>query len=200
MLNIDQELARKAAQTALVVLAAGRSSRFGSAKLLAPLHGRPVIEHVAQTVAGIPFAYRLCVSTQGGPDLSRFDFDMIEVEQGLPQSASLAFGIAEAGKRGVGAAMIVLGDMPMVPQAHLAALVAAFDGDMVASSKGSGPMPPAIIGRQHFATVAALEGDKGARSLLRHAPLVEASARDMLDIDTPEDLAAAQALGGDAKG
>jgi molybdenum cofactor cytidylyltransferase len=199
-LNIDQNIARKAERMALVVLAAGRSSRFGAAKLLAPLNGRPVIEHVALAAAGIPFAYRLCVTTQGGADLSRFGFDMIHLEQGLAQSASLAAAIGEAGRRNAQAAMILLGDMPLVPQDHLAALVAAFDGDLVASSKGSGPMPPAIIGQRHFASVATLQGDKGARGLIAAAPLVATDAGNLIDIDTPEDLAVAQAIVGRAKG
>ena len=33
-----------------MVLAAGRARRFGGAKLLAPLHGRPVLAHVLDTV------------------------------------------------------------------------------------------------------------------------------------------------------
>jgi molybdenum cofactor cytidylyltransferase len=199
-LNIDQDIARKAGRIALVVLAAGRASRFGAAKLLAPLNGRPVIEHVAQASTGIPFAYRLCVSTQEGPDLSPLGFDMIRVEPGLPQSASLAAAISAAGKRDIDAAMIVLGDMPLVPRKHLEALIRAFDGQLAASSKGAGPMPPAIIGRRHFAATAALTGDTGARGLLAHAPLVAATEQDLLDIDTPADLAAAQALGEGAKG
>jgi len=36
-----------------VVLAGGRSSRFGSNKALALLHGKPLIKHVADTVASI---------------------------------------------------------------------------------------------------------------------------------------------------
>lgn len=185
---------------AAVILAAGRASRFGAAKLLAPLNGRPVIEHVAQAVAAIPFAYRLCVATQEGPDLSLSGFDMIRVEQGLPQSASLAAGIAAADRLGAEAVMVLLGDMPLVPAAHLKALIAAFDGRMVASTADSGGMPPAIFGRCQFPRLAALEGDAGARGLLAGAPLVEAPAQQLLDIDTPAQLAAAEALGGRGKG
>ncbi len=190
----------KAVRMAVVVLAAGRASRFGSAKLLAPLHGRPVIEHVAQSLACIPFAYRLCVATQGGAELAHFGFDMIEVEQGLPQSASLAAGIMAAQRLGAESAMVVLGDMPLVPPSHLAALISAFDGEIVASSTGQDAMPPAIFGKRHFAGLAAIEGDSGARELLKQAPLVLTSPHDLLDIDTPDDLLRAQAIGGRIEG
>ncbi|HEY8167113.1 MAG TPA: NTP transferase domain-containing protein, partial [Candidatus Limnocylindrales bacterium] len=39
-----------------LVLAAGASSRFGSAKQLAPVAGRPMLERVLETVAGAGLA------------------------------------------------------------------------------------------------------------------------------------------------
>ena len=57
------------------MLAAGRASRFGGAKLLAPLHGRPVLAHVldtvtlaraASTVAGADGHFRVTVPLRAG--------------------------------------------------------------------------------------------------------------------------------------
>jgi molybdenum cofactor cytidylyltransferase len=44
---------------ALVLLAAGRGSRFGGGKLAAPLAGKPVIAHVAAATHALPLAQRI---------------------------------------------------------------------------------------------------------------------------------------------
>lgn len=180
----------------MVLLAAGRATRFGAPKLVAPLNDRPLIEHIAQTVSVMPFAYRLCVVTQGGPQLDRFKFAMIEVERGAPLSRSLATGIDALMGRDIDGAMVLLADMPRVSGQHLMAMVNAFDGDIVGSSSGGIAMPPAIFGRKHFARLRTLSGDMGARALLKGAVLVQAPAVELIDIDTPADLVAAQTLGG----
>ena len=47
--------------TALVLLAAGQSRRFGGDKLGAPLLGKPLALHAADALAAIPFATRIAV-------------------------------------------------------------------------------------------------------------------------------------------
>jgi hypothetical protein len=58
----------------------------------------------------------------------------------------------------VDAVLVALADMPMVPPAHFAALVAAFDGDRIASQCARQVLPPAIFGAGHFAALRALSG------------------------------------------
>lgn len=48
-----------------VLLAGGRSRRFGSNKALASLHGKPLIQHVAETVAAIFTDCLLVTNTPG---------------------------------------------------------------------------------------------------------------------------------------
>jgi molybdenum cofactor cytidylyltransferase len=61
---------------------------------------------------------------------------------------------------------------------------------------------PVLLGRGLFEAATRLKGDDGARKLigaLNERELVEVEASDMgatFDVDTPEDLAAAQRLGG----
>jgi molybdenum cofactor cytidylyltransferase len=96
-----------------------------------------------------------------------------------------------AGARGV---LLALADMPLVPAAHIHALVARFDGDRIGTAADGVTMPPALFGRAHFPALAALTGDRGGALRLTGAPLVELAPDLALDIDRPEDLARAEAL------
>src|SRR3546814_20377947 len=53
---------------ALILLAAGRSTRFGVAdKLAAPLHGRQPVQHAANTLTPIPFGRHTAVCSSFFP-------------------------------------------------------------------------------------------------------------------------------------
>jgi molybdenum cofactor cytidylyltransferase len=117
-------------------------------------------------------------------------------------STSLRAGVAAVADHDVDGALVQLGDMPRVTAAHLDALVAAFDPDADATivvptcerKRGN----PVLLGRRHFADIAQLTGDVGARALIeRHADQVRLLPIDdpaiLLDVDTPEALAAARA-------
>ncbi|MEO0031096.1 MAG: hypothetical protein RIS94_854 [Pseudomonadota bacterium] len=175
---------------ALVLLAAGRAERFGGGKLQALLAGRPVLTHVADHLATLPFAARFVTGTAALPGYTGLPLDPPDA----PQSRSLGLGVAAARDAGARAVLIALGDMPLVPASHFRALVAAFDGNRIASRSGNTSMPPALFGAQHFEALIALSGDRGAGALLRDAPALPLPANAALDIDTPEDLARAEAL------
>jgi CTP:molybdopterin cytidylyltransferase MocA len=113
-------------------------------------------------------------------------------------SASLKAGIA-AIAADAEAAVITLGDMPRVtPQviARFAGLAAEHGASARARAVYDGvPGHPVVLGSDHFAAVAAIEGDIGARDLLRSIGVhrIEcAHLSSAVDIDTPEDLRALQ--------
>lgn len=183
------------AAMAVVLLAAGRGERFGGAKLVADLSGQPVACHAAAMLASLPFAHRFVVSGPHTPDLAQFGLRVLPLDPpGAPQSRSLAMGVAAAQAAGATAVLVALADMPLVPAAHVRALVTAFDGDRIASRADGVMMPPAIFGARHFATLTELSGDKGAGRLLAGAPFVELATAAALDIDHPQDLARASQL------
>lgn len=179
--------------TALILLAAGRGSRFGGGKLGALLAGKPLARHAADRLAALPFTRMIAVCSGMTPDLPGFDRIALDPAD-APLSRSIAMGVEALGdETGV---MIALADMPLVPAAHFTALLAAFDGDTVASRVGTVSMVPAVFGARHFAALQMLQGDKGAGALLRDAPTVELEAALALDVDTASDLEQARrALG-----
>lgn len=178
---------------ALVLLAAGRGERFGGGKLNALLAGEAVLAHTLRRLAPLPFAQRIAVTTPGSAAIEGYTCVPLD-PPGAPQSRSLALGVAAAQAAGARAAMIALADMPLVPMSHYTALAAAFDGDRITSSHGDQRLPPALFGSQHFPALLALTGDRGAGALLRNAPHLTLPPDAELDIDTPEDLARAEAL------
>ena len=181
------------ADIALVLLAAGRGERFGGGKLGAPLAGKPLARHAADSLRTIGFAAHFAVIGPATPTLPGYTTIMLD-PPGAPQSRSLALGVAGALSGGAQAVMIALADMPLVPLSHIQAMLAAFDGDRLASRGPNSMMPPALFGARHFAALCALSGDRGAGALLHDAPALALSAQAALDVDRAEDLVVAQSL------
>ncbi len=178
----------------MILLAAGRGSRFGGGKLAAALAGKPLARHAADRLAAITFTRRIAVCSATTPDLPGFEQLLLDPAD-APLSRSIATGIAAL--HGEDAALIALADMPLVPTAHFATLLARFDGDRVCSLIGDVTMVPAVFGAPHFTALLALDGDRGAGALLRGAPAVALDPAMALDVDLPADLRrAATALQG----
>lgn len=180
---------------AAVLLAAGRSERFGSDKLLALADGEPVAVRAARQLGSAGSRLRIAVCRGGSPVadlLAASGYEIVvnpDPARGL--SSSLALGIGRADLAGADAALVALGDMPFVPASHFGALLAAFDPaetPIVASARDGAAMPPALFARAHFARLCAARGDRGGRALLAGAKLVAATPRELADIDHPDDL------------
>ena len=177
---------------ALVLLAAGRSQRFGAAdKLRADYLGQPLALHVVTALEDIPFKERLAVVSGTDLDFARRGYALLHNDDpGAGMSGSVKLGVAAARDLGCTAVAIVLADMPRVTAAHLYRLLDAADGAeaVVASSNGVHPSPPAVFGSGRFEALMLLEGDEGARDLIRAGRHVIAPEAELLDIDRPEDL------------
>jgi len=180
-----------------VVLAAGRSRRFGAAnKLLASFHGAPIASYAAGAMRAAPFSHRLAVvSDPAVADLFE-DFEIVEAPPGLPQSESLHLGISNAIALGSERVVVALADMPLVTADLLAEIDrrSAIHGAS-ASIDGGRRSPPAGFSRRHFDTLLNTTGDRGAATLLRDLPpaaLVDAAGR-LADIDTVADLVTLEA-------
>jgi CTP:molybdopterin cytidylyltransferase MocA len=183
-----------------VVLAAGGASRFGAVKQLAELDGRPLLEHAIRSIEAVPAIERVVVVLGARADEIRagVDFGATEVvvceDWASGQSASLKTGIA-AIAGAADAAVITLGDMPRVtPQviARFAGLAAEHGAHARARAVYDGvPGHPVVLGRAYFDAVAEIEGDIGARELLRSIGVKKVECSGLcsaVDVDTPADL------------
>ena len=187
-----------AEKTVLILLAAGRSQRFGAAdKLTQDYLGQPLAFHVVTALASVPFLDRVVVKSGTELDFASRGYRVIHNDQPeIGMSNSVKLGVACARDQGADAVMVALADMPRVTAAHVLLLLDAADGTdaVVASSDGTKPCPPAVFGADRFAALLALDGDKGARALIAGGKHVIAPAAELLDIDRPEDLERLRAL------
>jgi molybdenum cofactor cytidylyltransferase len=186
---------------AALILAGGAGRRFGRVKLMADLGGTPVIRRVAERVLAAGFVEVIVVTGAEGaslrPALEGLDCRFVEAPDWAEgMAASLRRGIAALapGAEGV---CIFLGDMPLVPAWLCPDLTAAAEqAGYAARPRFEGkPGHPVAFTRAAFADLLALEGDQGATALLKARPervayLDTADKGVLLDIDTPEDLAA----------
>lgn len=182
---------------AAILLAAGRSERFGpDDKLLAVLDGRPLMAHAAATLSGMEFGALIAVCAPNGKTRDIAEMEGFAVVHPWQSSAGMAHSIA-AGMQAaaalpeIDAALICLADMPYIHRDHIRRIVEVHDHEnfpVVASSDGRTAMPPALFGRGHFAQLQNLRGDAGAKALLQTAHLIYADPATLIDIDRIEDL------------
>jgi molybdenum cofactor cytidylyltransferase len=94
------------------------------------------------------------------------------------------------------AVVVLLADMPFIHGGHIDRLIAAFDpqqAKIVVPMKAGRRGNPILWPRAYFAEMQAVEGDVGARDVLRlHAEQIDAVAFDddaiFADVDTPAAL------------
>ena len=180
-------------RTVLALLGAGRSTRFGVSKLDEELWGKPLGGHAPDVLAGIPFAARLAITGDAAIDYVALGCTVLRnPDPARGQASSLHLAAEHALAMAADALLIVLADMPCVTTAHVRRLLDAAESAaaIVASTDGTARKPPALFGRVHFPALLATTGDHGAHDLIRTARLVAAPADELVDVDTPKDLAA----------
>lgn len=193
-----------------LLLAAGGGARFGGPKLLAPLRGRPLVAHVAATLAeaidrGI-LAGGVAVIPSGDTALAwhldAAGLRLVEnrdASSGIASSVRLGLGALEKAREPpAGAALIVLADQPLLSVQAIRRLVAEWRArglsirPRYASAPGE-PGHPVLLDRSRWTLARELTGDRGLGSLLRAAPdpIVELDLPgENPDVDTPDDLSA----------
>lgn len=186
-----------------IVLAAGRSTRFGADnKLIADLNGKPIIRHVVEALCAAQIAVVVVTGHQADAIMAVLD--------GLPlrfaHNPDFADGMASSLAKGIAAlapdcdgALIALGDMPAIDQPLINALTAAFapqNGRSIITPVFSGKRGhPVLWARRYFADLSKIEGDTGARHLLglHQDETLEVewlSDSVLADVDTPDALLA----------
>lgn len=191
-----------------LILAGGAGRRFGGeggrGKLLADLDDAPVIRRVVDAVLSVGFAEVLAVTGAEDASIRRalVGADLLVTHapdwaEGM--AATLRTGIAMLAPEAAGVC-VFLGDMPLVPVQLCPALTAAAErAGYAARPRIDGkPGHPVALTRAAFVDLMRLEGDQGAASILKQRSASEVAYLDtedrgvLLDIDTPDDLAAAE--------
>lgn len=183
-----------------VILAAGRSSRFGSPKQLLVLNGRPLVRRIADEALATRLAEVIVVV---GSDAQRVRAALTGADVRIVENPDYAGGQSTSVRAGLGAvspdalgAMFMVTDQPGLTAALIDQLLAVFvrtGGPIVvpifAGRRGS----PVTFARGLFPELSALEGDTGGRPVVAaHRDDIVAVPLDsdapLMDIDTPEEL------------
>lgn len=182
----------------VIVLAAGSASRFGGAKQLAPIDGRPMVVNAVRTAARACGDRTILVTGHESRRIAEAcagAAGFIVVNERYRDGIGTSIAAAVSRLRHVAGAIVVsLADQPLVTAEHLRALVGAWNGaddEIVASGFAGTEGPPALFGRGCFAELAALEGDNGGRALFhdsRFSVTTVAFEPAAIDVDTPADL------------
>lgn len=181
-----------------IVLAAGASSRFGSAKQLVRVGGRPLLHAAVARAADVAGTAVTVVLGARAAELTPL---LTHSAASVVINRSWREGIASSIRAGVArlppscnAVLLLLVDQAAVTGEDLKRLVGAWRRQpehIVAARYGTTTGVPAIFPRSSFSDLQALRGDMGARALLQRNPdrVVRVPMPSAaLDIDTPEDL------------
>ena len=179
---------------AAALLAAGAGSRFHADghKLLAPLHGEPVILHALASVLDAGFDQVYVIT--GAADLADIlpaSVTLVHAERWADgQAHTLQAAVRAAGHDGHRALVVGLADQPMVPPAAWRSVGAA-RGEIVTATFDGRRRPPVKLERSVWPLLP-IEGDEGARALMEFRPDLVSEIPCLgnpADIDTKEDLA-----------
>ena len=192
----------RAPRVGVVLLAAGRGTRFGPApKLLATLDGEPLVRHAAR--AALASRARPVIAVIGAhAERVRAALDGLGLR--VVENPTYADGLSTSLRAGLAAlpgeaeaAIVMLGDMPRVAGPHLDALIAAFAAAdprpcaVIPVTDGRRGNPVLIDHHRLRDALAALEGDRGAAPILAGRADVAEIAMDAavgFDVDTPDAL------------
>ena len=189
----------QAARCGAVVLAAGNSVRFGSSKMLAPLDGRPLLQHVLDLAAGVGLAPVVVVLGHDAAAVRRactWRNETVVVNPGSDArlSDSVKLGLAQLALGAAERAVVLMADQPRLTAAQLRTLIDTPRDPkrpIVVPRFGGEPGSPVVLDRAAWQLAVELRGDLGMSQLFSARPkLVQyvqlAGANP--DVDTPADL------------
>jgi molybdenum cofactor cytidylyltransferase len=188
-----------------ILLAAGSSVRFGSNKLLYQLHGKPVYRYVLEILYDKRkerLLDRVIVVSQYDEifdDIKR-EFPGVEmVRNSVPAlgiSASVRLGLErlEEGARESEGCLFAVADQPGLTAESVEKLVRFWRQNPlgIAAACHEGQMGnPVIFSSAYYEELRMLKGDQGGKAVLRRhmedVGLCQIPARELEDVDTPED-------------
>jgi molybdenum cofactor cytidylyltransferase len=201
-----------------IILAAGLGKRMGGNKMSAMFRGKPMVEHVIASAKGANLHEIIIVTgfekvtllPEGERDkIEAYSFPNPSPLRGegkgegylkFIHNPHFAQGLSTSLKAGINAAngdgaLIMLGDMPLITSDDINKIVAFFTSknDIIVPVHKTEQGNPVLWGRGHFPKLNRLEGDKGAKGLLKpmHASIkeIELSEAILRDFDTQNMLA-----------
>ena len=185
--------------SALILLAAGSSRRMGQMKQLLPINDRPMLRRAAEAaVASGIGAVIVVLGANAGevrPCLTGLAVHIVVNEgweEGMGSSVRVGMKALDSLPIHPGSVIVALADQPNISASHVTRLIDAHrktNKSIVASRHEGKLMPPVFFSETHFPSLQAMQGDVGARELLKanaHEVFAVESG-DLGDLDTIAD-------------
>lgn len=192
--------------TTVVVLAAGRGSRFGGGtravdhKLAQPFAASTVLASTLANVveSGLPLVVvtTLALAPLVASVVAERDVVVLpavhDTANGLPLGMGYSIAAGVLARANAAGWLLLPGDMPLVRPATLRAVARALPQHLIAYAQHGGRRGhPVGFGSELYSELAKLGGDEGARRLVARYPAQAVEVDDdgvLLDLDTPDDL------------
>jgi molybdenum cofactor cytidylyltransferase len=182
---------------AVVILAAGKSSRFGSQKQLADWHGITLIENAIKIVIEANFRNIFvsldCSHTNISQKLESKPVNIIfseNAQKGMGSTISDSITKIKSHGEEFEACLILLCDQPLIPSKHLVKLAISNQHNECTFTKYQNTEgTPAIFSNYFFKELEELKGEIGAKSIINKlsARFVKYES-EFLDIDFQSDI------------
>ena len=178
-----------------VVLASGKSTRFGSNKLLADLGGKPLLSRTLSAIPKELFSkITVVVSNREVEEVAASCGFDTAIHEGGPVSESIRRGLATV--LDTDGCLFVNGDQPLISEKSIRKMAELFREDPARGlrlSYGSEQGSPVLFPSRWYGDLMTLTGEKGGMSAVKAKGEVFFSVQaenlaELLDADTPEAL------------
>ncbi|WP_425237022.1 nucleotidyltransferase family protein [Ulvibacterium sp.] len=186
---------------AILVLAAGASSRMGTAKQLLPWNGANLLDSVIKNALMFCPDHVVVVLGANAEEIQAHSAHNKSVQFVFHKNwkvglgSSIAYGVDFIQKiwQSTKAILILLGDQPLIDAEYVSQMIQTYEGSgkgIIATEYDKGVGVPAIFDRHYFSNLAQLNKDSGAKQIIKKFKndtfLLGPSGKTM-DIDTMED-------------
>ncbi|MCL7762466.1 nucleotidyltransferase family protein [Polaribacter sp. Z014] len=186
---------------AILVLAAGKSSRMNGIKQLEKINNRTLLELTLEKVQTISSSTIFCVLGANADKIKSEtlleNVQFIEnsnFEAGLSSSIIAGINYFKEKELNFEGIFILLADQPAIDVTYLEAMLHLFQQNkdrIIASNYGEKLGVPAIFPKKYFSDLLLIKGDKGAKEFInkkKKEVLSPKETTNFFDIDTKEDL------------
>lgn len=200
---------RQKCRIGIVLMAAGKSERFGQNKLLADFGGRPLAGCAMQMMNGLAEQLRereedrhisadlIAVTRWPAVEELCREYDIpCAVYEGGEQSDTIRTALELPAAAGWDACVFLTGDQPFLQAESVRKMLEAFaedPGNVYRLAWKERPGNPVLFPAAYFEGLRKLQGREGGRTLLKQEqipviPVQAGSERELFDVDTEEDL------------
>tara|TARA_B100000795_G_C22803943_1_gene443635 strand:- start:223 stop:825 length:603 start_codon:yes stop_codon:yes gene_type:complete len=186
---------------AVLILAAGKSSRMHSIKQLEKINNKTLLDITLDKVNMLFFENIFCVLganydeiKQGIISKNIAFINNKKFENGLSSSIVSGINYFNENKLNFDGIFILLADQPVIEITYLKSMLALFkenNDSIIASNYGSKLGVPAIFPKKYFTDLLQIKGDKGAKEFInkrKKEVICPKSTTNFFDIDTKTDL------------